>query len=879
MTTSRLARYGTLVLGACAGAFVGLLIHSSTQWIGSTFPGFFVLQNRVVPSISLPDWGDRTDLFQSRIIAVDQMPVETSAEVYRIVASEPPGTMFEYRVRREGGSEFSRAISSRLFSYADYFFLFGAILFSGIAFLLAGLSVFGLKPHLSASLGLLSAGVWAGLFALTALDLYWPHTWFRLHALAECLLPAGFIHLALVFPTDRVPRWRKLAFAALYCPFLTLAATYQLYLFDPIVYPIVHLVAVGAGGVSGLPLVMVIGYDLVSSPSVLVRRRLGVVALGAVGGFIMPIFLWVGSSVLGGTVPVNAAGLTAFLFPLALAYGIVKQDLFEIDVMLRRTMVYGSLVLVISGVYFGVLFGVGIMMPGTRASAWSPIALAVLNFGLLFMLAPLRDRLQQAIDRVFFRKAYDIETSLSRLSGALASPHTIEGVLQQFREACDLTVCPERASIHLQAKPRALAGEPCDSDLQGLDIPDAAVARLEKGELLTVYDAEDGDEAVRSLWQRLAAEILVPLRNRERLIGVAVFGPRRSGHLYSAHDLNFLKAALNQVALALATADAFGQLDASNRNLERLNESLEEQVRERTAALKASNMELNDSLSRLQEAYGQLEQSQASLLRADRLATLGQLTAGIAHEMNTPLSAVLNALRIIGELGEEYRDSIDDGQVLPEDHLAIAQEIITNAEAAGRWTAKAAGYIRSVKAHGREYQPGNSIRFSVKAVVDETHALLAHRMRSSGCSIEADAETERTMVNGDPGILNQIILNLVTNAIDAYEDSNKPSGCIAIGASYETGAVRIDVRDGAGGVPADVLPHIFDELFTTKGPGRGTGLGLWITRNLVEQRFGGTLEVETQPGVGSCFTLRLPIEIEADKQPPTSTELHGSSAA
>ncbi len=106
-------------------------------------------------------------------------------------------------------------------------------------------------------------------------------------------------------------------------------------------------------------------------------------------------------------------------------------------------------------------------------------------------------------------------------------------------------------------------------------------------------------------------------------------------------------ALLFLIALALTNAAAFGQL-------EELNANLEQKVRDRTGALHASNVELNRSLDKLRLAYEKLEQRQASLLRADRLATLGRLPAGIAHEMNTPLSAVLNALKILGDLGREY---------------------------------------------------------------------------------------------------------------------------------------------------------------------------------------------------------------------------------
>lgn len=133
-----------------------------------------------------------------------------------------------------------------------------------------------------------------------------------------------------------------------------------------------------------------------------------------------------------------------------------------------------------------------------------------------------------------------------------------------------------------------------------------------------------------------------------------------------------------------------------------------------------------------------------------------------------------------------------------------------------------------------------------------------HRMRSAGCDVAVTVDPTLVLV-GEQGRLGQVLVNLVGNAIDAYEDHALRDGRIEIRAERVGDNAVVTVRDDAGGIPDDVLPRIFDELYTTKEPGRGTGLGLWIARTLVEEQFGGTLTVGTEVGVGSCFTLTLPL--------------------
>jgi signal transduction histidine kinase len=184
--------------------------------------------------------------------------------------------------------------------------------------------------------------------------------------------------------------------------------------------------------------------------------------------------------------------------------------------------------------------------------------------------------------------------------------------------------------------------------------------------------------------------------------------------------------------------------------------------------------------------------------------------------------------------------------------------------------------VSQVKLHGREPRPIDVRPFAVHTVVNETGNLLGHRLRTASCRLEFCEAPEGVTVVGDPARLAQVLLNLVGNAIDAYEDRGAAEGSIAIEASGADDVVTLRVRDWAGGMPPEVAARAFEELFTTKEPGRGTGLGLWISRNLVEEAFGGTLTVDSQPGVGSCFTIIIPTRTGDERTRHTHRQASGA---
>ena len=447
------------------------------------------------------------------------------------------------------------------------------------------------------------------------------------------------------------------------------------------------------------------------------------------------------------------------------------------------------------------------------------------------------------------------ERALAELAQALIASRSEEEVidhaLQVVENALDSAVAVmlrRREGNHFQAAGRG------GGDGRQAALPPHLMTRLDRGQVLRSEDlrAAAGPRAAKSPFPE--AQLVVPICGRSCAAGVLLLRPQGRVRAYERRQIELASAMASLLGLGLARAVASDEA----ATLARRNQDLGKRLHQQTLVEESTGAELSRSLTQLQEAYAELEQSHANLQRADRLATLGQLTAGLAHEINTPLSAVLNSLKIIADLGREYGSSIDDPSVESQDHHQIAEEIGSNAEAAIQWTRKATSFIRSVKCHGRDPGTAGEEEFPVREVVAQTLELIEHRIQASSCRVDYTEEGENICLLGNPGRFNQVLVNLITNAIDAYEDSGTVDGRIEVCARRTAEGIDIMVRDWAGGIPSAVLPRVFEGLFTTKSSGRGTGLGLWIARNVVEEGFGGVLDVFTTPGLGSCFTASFP---------------------
>lgn len=859
---------------------------TSMRWIGEPFPGFFVMANRVIASISLPHWpvAAHSQLYQHVVTAVNDQPITSSRELYVAVRHLPTGSPITYTLEKDG-ERVSVTFPSTTFTLQDYCLLFGVYLLNGFALVLIGVSVWLLAPGSPASLALLAVGLAGGFFALTAADLYGPHWFFRLHVVGEAFFPAGFIHVALVFPVDRFRRHRRWLLALPYCIALALTFLYQTSLYQPAAYSLVHNLCMDYVGIAGVALLGAVLWDYRTTDSYLTQQRIFVILLGFLSGYAFPAILMAASGVTGGQIAVNYAGFTAFLFPLSLGYAIVKHDLFEIDAMLKRGAYYLALTTTLTCSYLAFL---SFLQFALRSSPLAHSQIFPLFFTLVvaLLLNPIKELLQQGIDRIFFRLQYNPKKVLERTSAFLASTLSLEEILafiwRTISENLGLTregifLHEPRSAEFVQVYPRETPFPSRFSDSHPL--VQAALRRKEQNLALSLTSIPDitAPSLSNDVLSALRLQLLVPLVLKDELIGLIALGKKESGAFFSADDHDFLSTLANQSVLSIANA-------LSYQAIQEFNVALEQKVGERTQELAFTNEELQASLQRLEQAYRDLQRSQENLSRAEKMAALGRLAAGIAHEMNTPLGASLTSLKLLQDLVEEYQASIEDPAVETADHHDIAAEMDRLVRATQQWVEKAAAHIRSLKAHTRDLQPGEARPFSVMQVIEDTGVLLSHRLRLSQCSLQVSCVAANPVLYGDPGKLGQVLTNLIVNAIDAYHGTNEAGGEITVEVSEASGFLEIRVRDHGSGIPNDHLERIFEEFFSTKPLGEGTGLGLSLARNILTNFFGGSISVRSEFGHGSEFLLQLPRlnpteahQSQESRQPETS--LSRSSSA
>lgn len=281
-----------------------------------------------------------------------------------------------------------------------------------------------------------------------------------------------------------------------------------------------------------------------------------------------------------------------------------------------------------------------------------------------------------------------------------------------------------------------------------------------------------------------------------------------------------------------------------------------------SAALMGARLagEVRARTTELERALQTLQDNQQQLVTSEKMASLGKLTAGIAHEMNTPLSAMRSSLDELGKLVKEYHDSIGDREVNDDDHLAISGDMRKAIDIAVRAGDKAAKFVRSIKSQTRDMGTKDKQVFDIVQVIEETALLLSHAFRSAKCELKLDLRLKPALAMGIPDRLAQVITNLSTNAIDAMEAKGGAVTLLLDGSDSE---IRITVSDQGTGIAPEHLVRIFDPLFTTKPVGKGTGLGLTIIHDIVHGDFGGIIEVNSQLGEGTSFTIRLPAAKEA----------------
>ena len=294
-----------------------------------------------------------------------------------------------------------------------------------------------------------------------------------------------------------------------------------------------------------------------------------------------------------------------------------------------------------------------------------------------------------------------------------------------------------------------------------------------------------------------------------------------------------------------------------------LKDELEIQVQERTAALSVQKAELEHALA-------DLRATQSQLIQSEKMASLGELTAGIAHEIQNPLNFVNNFSDVSVELLQELLEEVERGNAT--EIKAIAGDLTGNLEKIRHHGKRADAIVKGMLHHSRS-SSGKKEPTDINALADEYLRLAYHGLRAKDKSLNANMKTDfdDSLDAGEAGVgkvnivpqdIGRVILNLITNAFYAVDEKKKSSiadyePTVSVSTKKIEGKIEIRVVDNGNGIPQRILDKIFQPFFTTKPTGQGTGLGLSLSYDIVKAH-GGALKVETKEGEGSAFVISLP---------------------
>jgi len=301
---------------------------------------------------------------------------------------------------------------------------------------------------------------------------------------------------------------------------------------------------------------------------------------------------------------------------------------------------------------------------------------------------------------------------------------------------------------------------------------------------------------------------------------------------------------------------------------EALKSELEVQVAERTAALTLQKEELEGALN-------ELKSTQAQLIQSEKMASLGELTAGIAHEIQNPLNFVNNFSEVNTELMAEMKEAIVKGDM--EEVKSIAEDIIANEEKINYHGKRADAIVKGMLQHSRS-SGGQKEPTDINALADEYLRLAYHGLRAKDKSFNATMKTDFDesigQINVIPQDMGRVILNLITNAFYVVAEKKKPltpdgkvnlaskdyTPTVTVSTKKLGNKIEISVGDNGNGIPQPILDKIFQPFFTTKPTGQGTGLGLSMSYDIVTKGHGGELKVKTKENEGSVFVIQLPLQ-------------------
>jgi two-component system, NtrC family, sensor kinase len=617
--------------------------------------------------------------------------------------------------------------------------------------------------------------------------------------------------------------------------------------------------------------------------------------------------------------------LSLVVLPLTFGYAIFRYRLMDVDLIFKRGVVYTLAAGTVVGLYFGLVAGVATLVHSRQPST-GPVGLilAVVVTALLF--DPVRKWIQDRVDHLFYRTVYDYRRTLIEFGRELSSETDLNALLSSVVDRLSRTLAVDRIAIFLRAEEDSeqfvLSKSIGVNPMVRLDLTFLSAPRPEAGHMFfeNTHQVPRETSGSQEAIARLDLNYYIPCRAQQKTVAVLGLGKTTKGDYLSSEDVELLETLGGYLGIAIQNGRLYTSLQQKVAEYERLkdfNENIVESINVGVMALDMEDrieswnaqMEVMYALPRWQaltqplrsifpaefvEEFYRVRQNtginnlykfrlstpagetrtvnvaiaplvtrkfqvigrlvimdditervelESQLSQADKLSSIGLLAAGVAHEVNTPLAVISSYTQMLSK--QLQGDTQKSGLLEKITRQTFrASEIVNN-------------LLNFSRTSGTEFA-----NVDINKVITDTLALLEHQFKVSKITVESELTPNISPIQGNPGRLQQVFLNLFLNAKDAMAGGGKLTVATTNGEM-----ISVRVSDTGSGIAPEHIQRIYDPFFTTKtsakdGQNRGTGLGLSVTYGIIQEH-AGKIRVESNPGAGTTFALDFPLSRKA----------------
>ena len=560
--------------------------------------------------------------------------------------------------------------------------------------------------------------------------------------------------------------------------------------------------------------------------------------------------------------PIDDYILVTYLF--VLAYAIVRHKLLDIDLIIRRTVVFAGLTSFIFGIFALVTFLVQEILRAYLPVGRTTITLVSVLF-IVISYDRLRNLLIHITDNFLFQKKFDYQKLLRDASQGMSKIKSLDHLCKLVTHFITMRVRVQNAGVLARAigtnQFHLTYGRGYDEmpALRSIEAADPIIRYLEReSEPLEIENVKERIEqqanqkdpvaknsklnydfqSIRDRMLALKASACVPSFLGRELRNVLILGEKKSGEYFTEEDLNVLYTLAQESAIAIENARLYDEAIQKSKELEGINKQLE-----------VAQSNLISALNETELANKRLQDAQAQLIHEQKMATLGRLASSVGHEVNNPLTILsMNVSRAILKYRKNPNLKVNE-------ILDVFQKMEQNI---GRIKA----VVNTLTGLLKKSEKGKFEPLSLKLVLEETLPLVQFQTyldNLSGTDVEFDIPGNTPLIRGDLERLQEVFLNLFINAYHAMAGRRDRKIKVTATPSKEnTKQVLVEFIDNGCGMSDEVMKKIFQYGFTTKPVGKGSGMGLYMCRYIIELH-GGEIKVRSKIGGGTTFMITLPI--------------------